>query len=112
MPRVEIFSGRERRRFWSDAQKLAILEQIAASGVGGAAVARRHDAWAQQVYGWRRHFRRNAAEDQTPQLVPVTLVEDAEVDRRGNADPSRKSICGGGVSRMVIRCLSGIFLPA
>ena|SRR5208282_1152386 len=107
MARVEIFSGRERRRFWSDAQKLAILDEIVSSGLGVAAVARRYDVSAQQVYGWRRHFRRTAAEDRTPQLVPVTLVDDAEADRRGNAHSSRKPVCGARVSWIEIHCRNG-----
>lgn len=61
MARVEIFSGRERRRFWSEAQKLAILAEVVSSGFGVAMVARRHDVSPQQVYGWRRDFRRQVA---------------------------------------------------
>jgi hypothetical protein len=33
MARVEILAGRERRRFWSDEQKRAILEEAATSGL-------------------------------------------------------------------------------
>ncbi|MGO9674020.1 MAG: IS66-like element accessory protein TnpA [Methylocella sp.] len=106
MARVEIFSGRERRRFWSDAEKLAILEEIASSGAGVAAIARRHDVSPQQVYGWRRHFRRNASGEQTPMLVPVTLVEGAEPGRRTSA-PSQKPVRKAGVGRIEIRCLNG-----
>ncbi|WP_374547801.1 transposase [Rhodoblastus sp.] len=99
MARVEIFSGRERRRFWSDAQKLAILDEIASSGLGVVAVARRHDVSPQQVYVWQRHFRRKALAKPTPSLVPVTLVE-----------PEARSVEPVGVarvSRVEIRCLNG-----
>jgi transposase len=104
MARVEIFSGRERRRFWSDAQKLAILDEIASSDLGVVAVARRHDVSPQQVYGWRRHFRKALAKP-TPSLVPVTLV-DAVV-------PEARSFEAAGVaraSRVEIRCLNGRIL--
>ena len=50
MARVEILSGRERRRFWSDEQKRAILDEAAASGLTLADVARRHDIVPQQIY--------------------------------------------------------------
>ncbi|MGL4965388.1 MAG: transposase [Inquilinus sp.] len=56
MARVEILTGRERRRAWSDDQKLTILEEVATSRLGVAAIARRHDLVPQQVYRWRRQF--------------------------------------------------------
>lgn len=39
MARLEIFAGRERRRFWSEEQKRAILAEAAASGSTMTAVA-------------------------------------------------------------------------
>ncbi len=102
MARVEIFSGRERRRFWSDPQKLAILDEIALSGLGVVAVARRHDVSPQQVYGWRRHFRRNALAKPTPLLVPVTLV-DAVAPEAHSVEP----VGVARASRVEIRCQNG-----
>ncbi len=107
MARVEIFSGRERRRFWSDAQKLAILDEIVSSGLGVAAVARRHEVSPQQVYGWRRHFRRNGAAGPTPALVPVHLVASPEPEKHTVATGSRKPAHSARPSRIEIRCLNG-----
>jgi transposase len=104
MARVEIFSGRERRRFWSDAQKLAILDEVVSSGLGVAAVARRHDVSPQQVYGWRRHFRRKALPKPTPALVPVTLFDAVEPKQR---PISEKRTRVARASRVEIRCLNG-----
>ena len=59
MGRVEIL-GRERRRVWSDEDKLRILAEAETQGVGLAAVARRHDLCPQQLYTWRRLFRQAA----------------------------------------------------
>ena len=60
--------GLERRRRWSDEEKLAIVSLI---GVGGATVtqvAQRHDLKRQQLYAWRQDLRRHgvlsAATDQ------------------------------------------------
>ncbi|MCK7616258.1 transposase [Roseibium sediminicola] len=64
MGRVEILTGRERRRIWSDDQKLAILEEVATSGLTIADVARRHDVLPQQIYAWRLKF----AQDQREHL--------------------------------------------
>src|SRR5512135_2246500 len=105
MARVEIFSGRERRRFWSDAQKVAILDEIGTSGLGVAAVARRHDVSPQQVYGWRRHFRRKAPAKPPPALVPVTLVDAVEPEPR-----SVETVSVARAGRVEIRCLNGRIL--
>ena len=106
MARVEIFSGRERRRFWSDAQKLAILDEVVSSGLGVAVVARRHDVSPQQVYGWRRDFRRQAPPERAPALVPVTLVDAVEPLQRAKA-ASEKPTRVARASRIEIRCLNG-----
>lgn len=55
--RHEVIVGVERRRFWSDEEKLSILGEV---GVGGATVtdiARRHDVSRQHIYQWRRQLR-------------------------------------------------------
>ena len=57
MARVEVITGRERRRRWSEEQKRAI---VAASLVPGAAVsdvARRADVGPGQIYRWRQELR-------------------------------------------------------
>ncbi|MCA3659177.1 MAG: transposase, partial [Methylobacterium sp.] len=40
---MEILTGVERRRGWSEEQKRAILLEVATSGLGVSAVARQHD---------------------------------------------------------------------
>jgi transposase len=109
MARVEIFTRRERRRFWSDAQKLAILDEVVSSGLGVATVARRHDVSPQQVYGWRRDFRRKAAPEPLPTLVPVTLVDAVEPHQRARA-ASEKPSRVARTSRIEVRCLNGRIL--
>ncbi|WP_082537249.1 MULTISPECIES: transposase [unclassified Aureimonas] len=56
MPRLEIFTGAERRRRWREADKLAVLEEASRPGISAASVARRHDILPQQIYRWRRQF--------------------------------------------------------
>lgn len=56
MGRVEILTGVERRRVWSNEEKLRILDEIAAGGLSVAAIARRHDILPQQIYTWRKRF--------------------------------------------------------
>jgi transposase len=57
--RQEILSGVERRRRWSDAEKLRILTEAGADGVHVADVARRHNITRQHIYQWRRELRNN-----------------------------------------------------
>ena len=79
MGRVEVL-GRERRRAWSDEDKLRILAEAEAHGLGLAAVARRHDLCPQQLYTWRRLFRQAAAaaRSETPvAFLPVEVSDPA-----------------------------------
>jgi transposase len=55
--RQEILSGVERRRRWSDAEKLRIVTEAASDGALVADVARRHDITRQHIYQWRRVLR-------------------------------------------------------
>jgi transposase len=57
--RQEILTGVERRRRWSDAEKLRIVMEAAADGAFVADVARRHDITRQHIYQWRRELRSN-----------------------------------------------------
>ena len=59
MGRIEILTGVERRRVWTDADKLRILEEIERSGSGVAEIARRHDVLPQQIYTWRKKLARD-----------------------------------------------------
>ncbi|WP_010188541.1 transposase, partial [Sphingomonas sp. PAMC 26605] len=54
MGQVTVISGAERRRLWSDEQKLALIEAAFAPGAKVARVAARADLWPSQIYRWRR----------------------------------------------------------
>lgn len=54
MHRVEIITGRERRRRWSAEEKVRIVEETLTSGDSVSAVARRYGVGANLVYRWRR----------------------------------------------------------
>jgi transposase len=92
MAKMEIWMGRERRRRWSDEQKLQILEEVAASGVSVSEIARRHDVVPQQIYTWRRQLldkaRAEAREQEgSPVFLPVSVVAEPE-EPRGDRPPS------------------------
>jgi transposase len=60
----------ERRRRWSDDEKLAILKETTQPGVIIAVVARRHGIGTGQLYTWRRQLLKGAMAG----FVPVELV--------------------------------------
>ena len=56
MARVELFSGPERRRRWSEEQKRAVVGAAFAPGAIVAEVARRADVRPGQIYRWRQEL--------------------------------------------------------
>ena len=56
--RIEVITGVERRREWSDEEKQAIIAESSQDGVVISDVARRHGLRPQQLFNWRNEFRR------------------------------------------------------
>ena len=50
--------GRERRRRWSNAERLEIVAAVGVNGETLARVARRYDVSRSQIYQWRHQFRK------------------------------------------------------
>jgi transposase len=87
MARVEVFTGPERRRRWSEEQKRAIVAASLASGAVVADVARRADISAGQIYRWRQEMRTAAVAGFTPVLIasaenPAAAAEDGPTSGR------------------------------
>jgi len=61
MSRIEVLSGPERRRRWSEDQKQAIVAEAFAPGGSVREVARCRDVVPGQIYRWRRDLRSAAA---------------------------------------------------
>ena len=57
MTTVTVLSGPERRRRWTTAEKLRIVEESLAPGASVVEVARRHDVHRNLVTAWRRQAR-------------------------------------------------------
>ncbi len=60
----EILVGPERRRRWSDGEKIAIVVEAAGPGVTVAGIARRHGITRQQIYQWRTDMRQGRLADE------------------------------------------------
>jgi transposase len=55
--RMEIL-GQERRRRWTDQQKMEIIGSVGVNGTTLAEVARRHEVTRQQIYTWRHDLKK------------------------------------------------------
>ncbi len=61
MGQMTVFSGLERRRRWSDEQRLQILTEAFAPGACPTDMARRHEISTGQLYTWRSKLAVEAA---------------------------------------------------
>ena len=85
----EVMTGVERRRRWSDEEKLSILGEVGVGGETVAGVARRHDITRQHIYQWRREMRQKGV--MSPRdcvLMPVEVADDAVADTGGDHSSS------------------------
>lgn len=69
MSQITVMTGPERRRRWSDEERLRILEAACAPGAVVADVARRYDVCTSLIYTWRRAAQAEAP----PAFMPVML---------------------------------------
>lgn len=67
MRQIPVMHGPERRRRWTDEERLRILAEAAAPGACVADVARRHDISTARIYTWRNKLR--------PQIAGLQFAE-------------------------------------
>ena len=99
MTRTEIISGVERRRRWSDTEKLRILAEADEPGVRIGEVARRHDIYPAQIRLWWETMSAQAAP--VAAFVPVNLVDDGVVERTAFARPTPPSTASTAKAMML-----------
>src|SRR5689334_17746227 len=75
---VEILSGPERRRRWTSAEKLRLVEETLAPGAKIAEVARQHDVHPNLLHSWRRQVQQGV-------LTGSALASPAPADTIGFA---------------------------
>ena len=88
MGHVTVFSGPERRRRWSDDERLRILSEAFSPGACVARVAQRHDVSTSLVYTWRRKLRAVSHEPAVTELEPPQFAEAMMTQSPGPARPS------------------------
>jgi len=82
MARIEIMSGTERRRRWSDEAKLRILAEAAEPGARIGDVARRNDTHSGQIRLWRQSF---SYADRPTVFLPVEITEEVGASQPSTA---------------------------
>lgn len=73
--RVEVITGLERRRRFSDEEKLRLVEEAFQPGVKATEVARRLGVDVSLLYRWRRQF--FGQQPRLPAFMPITVATDA-----------------------------------
>ena len=65
--------GVERRRRWSEDEKLEILSEVGLSGASVTQVAQRHEITRSQIYSWRRDLKKKGlwSPDRGAVFLPV-----------------------------------------
>ena len=97
MSQMMVFSGRERRRRWSDEERARILTEAFSPGACVAAVARRNDISTSLIYQWRDKLRSDAG----PPVFVEAVVGDGS-DQGGPEDrPVMVIELSGGIKVMI-----------
>ena len=103
--RVEVISGVERRRDWTDEEKLAIIAESCQDGVVISAVARRHGLRPQQLFTWRNVFRKREAarlrQGEAPAFAPVMIAHDDSAGASAET-PVAPPMSTGGLIEIVL----------
>jgi transposase len=87
--RVEVITGRRRRRDWTADEKAEILAASAAPGAVIAKVARRYGVSRGLLWTWRRQAMNDLAAETAPHFVPLRIGgEAAEVPAVVSTPPS------------------------
>ena len=85
MGQVAVYSDVERRRRWSDEERLQILGEAFSPGAVVVQVARRYDISTALIYTWRRKLREAQIEPAAalpyPGFVEAVVAEDASSPR-------------------------------
>jgi transposase len=88
MARVEVITGPERRRRWSEVQKRAIVAESLVPGAVVSDVARRADIGAGQIYRWRKEFRAVADGFAQVLIAPPEITAGEAADVAGGGEPA------------------------
>ncbi len=106
---VEVLNQPERRRRWSDEQKVAIVEEMRRPGASATRVARRQGISTGLLYTWRRlvvsgEIPATPSAGEGASFIPVRVVETADAPHRMAPPEPKGSVRSGEI---VIELASG-----
>jgi transposase len=96
-----VLSGPERRRRWTSAEKLRIVEESLAGVASVAGVARQHDVHPNLLHSWRRQARTGTLVSVAAggcRFTPVTVAPDGDV-----IGPTRSGAAAAPAIEVVLR---------
>jgi transposase len=97
--RLEVLTGADTRRRWSEETKARIVAESFAEGAVASQVARRHGLRPQQLFDWRRELRAQwrqvATVVELPAFVPAVVEEAVAVPSPALPAPSAIEIEAG-----------------
>ena len=103
MARVEVITGPERRRRWTEDQKRAVVAESLAPGAVVNAVARRSAICPGQIYRWRKELRSAATDGFARVLIaPAESMAPPAADRPAYCSEPAIEVEFGGVARLRI----------
>ena len=104
--RIEVITGVERRRDWTDEEKLAIVAESCEDGVVISDVARRHGLRPQQLFTWRNEFlagaRRPGFGGGAPAFTPVMIAHDRPAGAAAEAPAVAVPVSSAGAAPIEI----------
>ena len=109
--RGDVLGGVERRRRWSDAEKVGIVCEVGLTGATVTQVAQRHEVTRRQIYAWRHDLRRKGlwqpgggARFLPVDLLPTPAAAAPKIDPEATAPMVEIVLVNG----RQIRCRGGI----
>ena len=82
--------------------KRAVVEETLRPGASVALIARTHGLNANQVFHWRKFYREGQLRDASSAMLPVTVEQEAFVDRQNGVQASGSLVIESGRLRLRI----------
>ncbi|MBS0559474.1 MAG: transposase [Proteobacteria bacterium] len=89
---VEVITGHERRRSYSDAEKARLIAEASQPGARVHDVARRHGICSSLLYRWRRQGLGTGSAGSAPPLMPARVSTEAVAPVMAEAADRRRSM--------------------
>ena len=106
--RVEVITGPERRRRWSDEEKLQLIAEACQPGNSVSQVARERGISASQLFGWRRQMlAKGLVTDNRsePSVAPALTFAPVEIAKEQPPPDARGKV--GSARRLAATRISG-----